>query len=121
MSNHNLNGKRGYNKKKRILAKQNGKCAKCQCIVGIVSDCVAMGLIYDRRRMMCFSPDYKRWIKVATFEHVTPKSKGGKDTDDNIIILCSPCNRKGGHQIQASIKAQLASMKGIPPHINGMK
>ena len=32
-----------------------------------------------------------------TFDHVIPRSKGGKTTWENIVTACSPCNlRKGG-------------------------
>ena len=32
-----------------------------------------------------------------TFDHVVPRSKGGRTTWDNIVAACSPCNlRKGG-------------------------
>jgi len=39
----------------------------------------------------CGSPD------DLTFDHVVPRSKGGRTTWDNIVAACSPCNlRKGG-------------------------
>lgn len=31
-----------------------------------------------------------------TFDHVIPRSKGGKTTWDNIVTACSPCNLKKG-------------------------
>ena len=39
----------------------------------------------------CGSPD------DLTFDHVVPRSKGGRTTWSNIVAACSPCNlRKGG-------------------------
>ncbi|MHA7858655.1 MAG: HNH endonuclease [Henriciella sp.] len=38
----------------------------------------------------CGSPD------DLTFDHVIPRSKGGRTTWDNIVAACSPCNLKKG-------------------------
>jgi 5-methylcytosine-specific restriction endonuclease McrA len=32
----------------------------------------------------------------ATYDHVVPRSKGGKTTWENIVIACVPCNQKKG-------------------------
>jgi 5-methylcytosine-specific restriction endonuclease McrA len=36
-----------------------------------------------------------------TFDHVVPRSKGGKTTWENIVTACSPCNlKKGGRSLR---------------------
>ncbi|MDB0600312.1 HNH endonuclease signature motif containing protein [Tenacibaculum maritimum] len=35
-----------------------------------------------------------RTTEKLTFDHVIPKSKGGKDTTENGQILCARCNRR---------------------------
>jgi 5-methylcytosine-specific restriction endonuclease McrA len=36
-----------------------------------------------------------------TFDHVVPRSKGGKTTWENIVTACSPCNlKKGGRSLK---------------------
>ncbi|MDD3446269.1 MAG: HNH endonuclease [Zavarzinia sp.] len=38
-----------------------------------------------------------------TFDHVVPRSRGGRTTWDNITTACSPCNlRKGGRMLKES-------------------
>ena len=35
-----------------------------------------------------------------TFDHVVPRSKGGRTTWQNVVAACSPCNlRKGSHSV----------------------
>ena len=42
----------------------------------------------------CGSPD------DLTFDHLIPRSRGGKTTWENVITACSPCNlRKGGKMV----------------------
>ena len=33
---------------------------------------------------------------TMTYDHVLPRSRGGKTSWDNIVLSCSPCNRKKG-------------------------
>jgi 5-methylcytosine-specific restriction endonuclease McrA len=43
-----------------------------------------------------------------TFDHVVPRSRGGRTTWDNVVAACAPCNlRKGGH---------LPAQAGMVPH-----
>ena len=34
-----------------------------------------------------------------TFDHVVPRSKGGRTTWDNVVAACSPCNLRKGNQM----------------------
>jgi 5-methylcytosine-specific restriction endonuclease McrA len=44
-----------------------------------------------------FSCQYCRRSDDLTFDHLTPRSKGGRTTWENIVTACGPCNlRKGG-------------------------
>ncbi|MCF4166019.1 HNH endonuclease [Zavarzinia compransoris] len=50
-----------------------------------------------------FSCQYCGRTEDLTFDHVLPRSLGGRTTWDNIITACSPCNlRKGGRMLRES-------------------
>jgi len=37
---------------------------------------------------------------LFTKDHIIPKSKGGKDIQENYQVMCSPCNQKKGNTIE---------------------
>ena len=41
-----------------------------------------------------------------TIDHIIPKQKGGKDSWENLIIACSPCNSRKGNRtlVEANMK-----------------
>ena len=44
-----------------------------------------------------FTCQYCGWGEDLTFDHVIPRSRGGRTSWENIVTACAPCNlRKGG-------------------------
>ena len=37
--------------------------------------------------------------EVLTFDHIIPRSKGGRTVWDNVVTACEPCNLKKGHRL----------------------
>lgn len=51
-------------------------------------------VVVQRDRNTCMYCGTKVYGKNATLDHVHPKSRGGSDAYTNILLACSPCNRK---------------------------
>lgn len=46
--------------------------------------------------------------ELLTFDHVVPRSKGGRTTWENIVAACSPCNLKKGGRLPEQAKMRPA-------------
>jgi 5-methylcytosine-specific restriction endonuclease McrA len=67
--------------------------------------------VFLRDRFAC---QYCGDTEDLTFDHVVPRSRGGRTTWENVITACSPCNlRKGGRRLGES-GMHLASMPYMP-------
>jgi len=44
---------------------------------------------------------------LLTYDHVVPKSRGGRTTWTNIVTCCVPCNRKKGSKTPAQARMKL--------------
>lgn len=66
-------GKSSFRKwKHRLFHQNNGQPIKC-----------------------CFCPTMLT-VETGTAEHIIPRSKGGKHTDDNLTLSCNVCNNDRG-------------------------
>lgn len=39
---------------------------------------------------------------TATLDHVHPRSRGGSNRLDNLVLACAPCNTRKGNQVVSS-------------------
>jgi hypothetical protein len=49
-----------------------------------------------------------------TFDHVVPRSQGGRTTWDNIVTACAPCNLQEGRAHAASGPGMLLMARPVP-------
>ncbi|GJQ64121.1 MAG: HNH endonuclease [Melioribacteraceae bacterium] len=52
-----------------------------------------------------------------TIDHILPKSRGGKDTWDNLVTCCIKCNNKKGNQTPNEAEMPLLVKPYTPDHI----
>lgn len=45
--------------------------------------------------------------RTATIDHVIPRSKGGPNTQDNVVAACSECNEKKGRKLPLNFIAEM--------------
>lgn len=60
-------------------------------------------ILYERQKAKCFYCGIETLMSVglradwkATLEHIIPKSKGGSDEIDNLVMACFRCNQLRG-------------------------
>ena len=61
--------------------------------------------IFKRDHFTC---QYCGGHEDLTFDHVVPRSKGGRTTWENIVAACSPCNLKKGGRLPEQAKMRPA-------------
>lgn len=52
-----------------------------------------------------------------TIDHVFPKSRGGKDTWENLVAACIPCNNRKGNRTPDEAKMTLSRKPFRPSHV----
>ena len=68
-------------------------------------------LIYKRDKNKC---QYCGSTKSLTIDHVIPRSRGGKDTWENLVVACSPCNVRKGDKMLEHTGMKLSSIPKAP-------
>lgn len=54
------------------------------------------------------------------FEHIVPKSKGGRTSWENIVVACIPCNQKKGNRTPEEAHMKLLTKPVRPRSLPGM-
>ncbi|EME69402.1 HNH endonuclease family protein [Paramagnetospirillum caucaseum] len=55
-----------------------------------------------------------------TFDHVLPRSRGGRTTWDNVVTACAPCNLRKGDRLHSEVGLALLSRPG-PPSVHQLQ
>ncbi len=74
--------------------------------------------VYIRDRytcQYCSRRTFKR--KELTFDHVIPKSRGGKTCFENIVTACMECNHKKSDRTPEEARMPLRKKPRRPPHL----
>ena len=49
-----------------------------------------------------------------TFDHVVPRSRGGRTSWDNVVTACAPCNLRKGHRLPRTARMHPLRPPGCP-------
>lgn len=79
----------------------------------IMEEKPSRAMIYKRDNHTC---QYCGSKKSLTIDHVIPKSKGGQDTWENMVVACAPCNTKKGHTLLEQTGMKLVRKPKAPPN-----
>lgn len=68
-------------------------------------------LIYKRDGHKC---QYCGATRKLTIDHITPKSRGGESSWENLVVACSSCNTKKGDKLLEQTGMRLAQKPKAP-------
>jgi 5-methylcytosine-specific restriction endonuclease McrA len=68
-------------------------------------------MIYKRDRHKC---QYCGATKKLTIDHVIPKSRGGDDSWENLVVACSSCNVKKSDKLLSECSMKLTRKPATP-------
>lgn len=71
--------------------------------------------IFARDMSHCQYCKKKLTLENASIDHVIPKSRGGKNVWENVVLSCVPCNTKKGSKTLEEIGFKLQSSPKTPP------
>ena len=77
----------------------------------IVAQTPSRAMIYKRDNNKC---QYCGATRSLTIDHVIPKSRGGGDTWENLVVACSSCNVKKGDKFLEQTSMKLARKPFAP-------
>ena len=69
-------------------------------------------LLYASQQGKCLGCEYELPLHVLTIDHITPRSRGGRDSIRNLQLLCHACNAIKGNRSMEYLKGQL-QIRGI--------
>ena len=59
--------------------------------------------------------------KDLTIDHIVPKHKGGKDSWENLVAACVPCNAKKGNKLLKDMNMKLLKQPKAPSLLFNMQ
>lgn len=68
-------------------------------------------MIYKRDGHKC---QYCGSTKQLTIDHIIPRSRGGEDTWENLVVACMPCNTKKSNKLLEETNLTLRSIPKQP-------
>ena len=77
--------------------------------------------IYARDRYKCQYCGLKHPLEELTYDHIQPKSRGGKTEWKNIVTCCIKCNRKKGGRTPREASMRLIKKPVIPKWIPSIR
>ena len=70
--------------------------------------------VFWRDQYQCQYCSAKPNIEKLTIDHITPRSKGGKNTWDNLVTACKRCNQKKGNKTLEQTNMKLIRKPFVP-------